>query len=217
MGISPDTALAVAIGFIGYSILFVIVAATVGAAFGVGVERIQLGLGPAARVFRIGKTSIQVSPLLLNSHVKFAAKDDDAPFARWPIRALIAVCGPITALGTCTLALGTRTLDEALLAWPQMYAAVTDFATPLDLNAALHPSFEAGGMIGAASVVAVKMAMFNLLPLPILNGGAFLFALVEGLTGKHVEHRLPQPVLLLSLSLLVAFVVLLLWRIVVGT
>lgn len=217
MGISPDTALAVAIGFIGYSILFVIVTATVGAAFGVGVERIQLGLGPAARLFRIGKTRVQFSPLLVTSHVKFAAKDGDAPFAQWPVRSLIAVCASITALGMSALAPGTRTLDEALVAWPQMYAAVADFATPLDLNAALQPSFEAGGMIGAASVVVVKMAMFNLLPLPILNGGAFLFALVEGLTGKYLEHRLPQPVLLVSLSLLVAFVVLLLWRIVAGT
>jgi len=216
LNISADTAVAVVLGFVGYLIFFNLVTAAIGAAFGIRIQRIQFGFPPSISLLRIGQTDIRLSPLLLGGHVKFADKGDDKPYAPWPVRALVAIAGPITAIAVCAIPLGAQALDEAWMGWPQMLAVTIDFSRPVNIDAALLPSLQAGGLIAASAVVAVKCAMFNLLPSFVLNGGAFLLALAEGATGRDIHSRLPQFVLLLSIALPLAFALILLWRIVAG-
>lgn len=216
MNISTDTMLAVAIGVVGYMVVFNLFTALAGGLFGVRIARIQFGYPPSVRIARLGETEIRVSPLLMGGHVKFASDDPEIPYASWPVRAVIAVAGPLLAIGVCAVPLGAQALHEALLAWPQMWAVVTDFSTPLNLDAALEPFFQSGGLAMAAALVATKVAMFNLLPLPLFNGGTFLLVLLEGLTRKDTYLKPPQGILWFSLLIMIAFPLLLLWRIVVG-
>ncbi len=216
LNITADTILAVAAGIAGYMIAFNLLTALAGVSFGVGIERIQFGYPPSVRLARIGRTEIRVSPIFFGGHVKFFPGDAETSYAPWPVRALIAIAGPLLAIGICAVLLGAQALDEILLAWPQMWASATDFSTPIDLNTALEPTLQTGGLPAAAAVVAIKVAMFNLLPLPILNGGTFLIAIAEGLTGKEIHTRLPQGVLVASLATMIAFVLLLAWRVLTG-
>lgn len=216
MIINVDTALAIAAGIAGYVVLFNVITATLGVLFSIGIERIQFGSFPSVRLLRIGATEVRVSPLLFGGHVKFAEKATGEPYAPWPVRALIAILGPIVAICVCALALGPQGLSEALLSWPQLWTAVVDFSTPVNADAALAGWFQSGGFLAAVAVVAIKCAMFNLLPLPILNGGAFLTAIVEGISGKNSNRQLSQDVLLLSLAILIAVAALLSWRVFFG-
>lgn len=211
-----DTAIAVIISFLAYMVVFNLTTALVGALFRIPIERVQFGYVLSIRLFRIGATEVRVSPLLLGGYVKFASPaDPEQPYAPWPVRCIIALAGALTALALSAVVLGEHTIHEALMAWPQMWTAAADFATPFNPAAALDPWIAAGGYPAAAAVVAVKVAMFNLLPLPFLNGGAFLISLWEGLTGRYRPDRL-QGLMTLSLAVAVAFVLMLVVRLVAG-
>jgi membrane-associated protease RseP (regulator of RpoE activity) len=210
-----ETAVAVAIGFLAFLLSFTLVTTLVGALFRIPIARVQFGYDPSISLFRVGATDVRVSPILLGSHVKYAAPDPDKPFAPWWIRCVVALAGPLVSLALCALFLGERVFDEVLMAWPQMWAAATDFSTPFDPAAALDPWIAADDYPAAAAIVAVKVAMFNLLPLPFLNGGTFLIALWEGVTGRY-RPELPQLPLMLSLAVAVAFVLILASRLVAG-
>lgn len=216
MDISVDTALAIAAGVIAFLFVFNVATALSGAAFGVAIERIQFGYSPTVRLFRIGRTEVRAGPILLGGHVEYVPPEDGGFYAPWPVRALNALAGPIVTLAMCAIPLGGRVVDEALMAWPQMWAVVADWSTPVDLNEALRPSFESGGFVAAVAVVAVKAAMFNLVPLVPLGGAAFLATLVEAVTGREFIARLPQPVLWTSVILVFGFMAVFVWRVVTG-
>lgn len=206
-----DAAISIVIGLLAYMVTFNVTTAFVGALFRIPIVRIQFGFDPSVILFRIGATQVRVSPLLLGGYVKFAPPEPDQPFAPWPVRCIVALAGALTALALSAIILGAHTVDEALMAWPQMWTAATDFATPFDPAAALAPWITTGGYYVAAAVVTVKAAMFNLLPLPFLNGGAFLISLWEGATGRYRPDRL-QLFMTLSLMAALAFVIVLILR-----
>ncbi|RYD91964.1 MAG: hypothetical protein EOP61_26535 [Sphingomonadales bacterium] len=216
MNISADTLLAIAVGLAGYMVFFNLVTALLAAIFRVPIERIQFGYPPSIRLFRIGQTEIRISPLLIGGHVKFVEGKDAAPYAPWPIRALLSIAAPIFLIAACVPLLGRQALDEALMTWPQIWTAVIDFHQPLDLDAALALPLAMGGLPSAAAIVAIKAAVFNLFPLPPFSGGAFLVSLLEGLTGKQIGNRLPQPILTISLAVMITVPLVMLWRIATG-
>lgn len=220
MNITLNTALAIAAGIVGYTVFFVIVTALIGVALGVRLERVQFGAFLSARLFKIGQTEVRVSPppFLFAGHVKWVRPADDTkPYAPWPVRALLCIAGPVLAIAACAVLLGGRAWDEAIITWPQMWAVVSDSQTPVNVNLALQPAFDLGGMGAAAAVVGVKAAMFNLLPLPIFNGGMFIATLLEAVTRRDILGRQPQWVLLSSILLPLSFVVFLIFRIVIET
>lgn len=216
MNISIDTLLAIAIGIVGYMAFFNIVTATTGAVLGASVQRIQFGFPPSIHLFRIGRTEVRISPILIAGHVKFAEREGCWDYAPWPVRALIAIAGPVLAIALAFIPLGVQATHEAALAWPQLWTALTDFSSPVNLDTALAPTLQSGGMPAAVAVVVLKVAMFNLLPLPVLNGGAFLIALYEGLTGRSADN-LVRPILPISLAMLMAIVVVVAVRCMVST
>lgn len=216
MIVSTETALAIIAGIAAYGVLFNLITALAGAIFGVGIERVQFGYPPSVSLGRFGVTEVRVSPILLGGHVKFAEKPDGSSYAAWPVRALLAIIGPVLAICICAMLLGGQAFDEAILTWPQLWTVIVDFSTPVNADAALAEALASGGLFVTAAVVAVKCAMFNLLPLPIFGGGAFILAILEGLTGKDLHKQLPQSVLIASLLALIAVVGLLAWRVFVG-
>lgn len=216
MNITIDTILAIAIGIAAYMVFFNIVTAGLGAFFEVPIERIQFGYPPSFRLFRIGKTEVRVSPLFFGGHVKFALREGQKHYAPWQIRALLAIAPLVLAIVVCAIVLGPQVLDEIAMAMPQLWAVLTDYSAPVNLNDALAPTFDKGGLLAAMAVVVVKVVMFSLIPLPITNGGTFLIALFEGLTGKSTEHFI-QKTLMVSLIVWLGVPTVLLLRIAMGT
>jgi hypothetical protein len=217
LSITFDTALAIAIGIVSFQTVFLVAMALIGVAFRVPVERIQIGYSPAVRLFRFARTDIKISPNLLGGHVKFESRGPNTPYASAVVRALIAIAGPCTVILVSMIPLGIQAINEAVIAWPQMWAIATDFSTPVDANLALKPALESGGLIAAAAIVAVKGAMFNLLPLPFLSGGILLLIIFEHATGRYSDQPWPQSLLWISIVAMYSFAAIVFWRIVTGS
>jgi RIP metalloprotease RseP len=68
-----------------------------------------------------------------------------------------------------------------------------------------------GSLFLFTALISVNLAVLNSLPLPMLDGGQFLFLLLEGLRGKPLPERLQlaftQSGLLLLLGLSVVLIV----------
>lgn len=217
MNTGTDTLLAIAAGFAGYMVFFNVVTVVLGLIFRAPIERIQFGYPPSIRLLRIGQTEIRISPLLIGGHVKFAEREGTPYYAPWPVRALLSIAAPLVLIAACIPLLGRQALDEALMTWPQIWTAVIDFHQPFDPDAALAIPLAMGGLPLAAAIVAIKVAAFSLLPLPIFNGGNCLVAILEGLTGKQIATRIPQLILTISLAIMVTIPLVMVWRILTGT
>ena len=45
-------------------------------------------------------------------------------------------------------------------------------------------------LLSLAALLSTNLALMNLLPIPVLDGGALLFCVAEGAIGRPVPHRL---------------------------
>lgn len=63
-------------------------------------------------------------------------------------------------------------------------------------------------LLAFMAVISVNLAVVNLLPIPVLDGGAFLILLVEGVTRRPLPTRLREVVTLIGLGLVIMLMVL---------
>ena len=75
---------------------------------------------------------------------------------------------------------------------------------------------EGGGYLTAGATVAVKAASFNLLPIPILNGGALLIWMIEGVGGRKLPEGTLEWLYRVGFALLVAVLGVIAFRLVLG-
>lgn len=206
---SDGAQISLAIGGAIVAMVFIYNTATALVAFllRVPVIRITFGYGRGLTVLRIGRFSIGLSPFLFAGWVKFADPMFGAE-ARAPalLRFAVQLAGPLAAIGAACIPLGWRGVEETLIAWPQLWRVVTDFRTPVDINAALAPSLHQSGMLAAGGVILTKIAAFNLLPLTLTSGGMALLTLVDLFGGKAHTVRLQLAAALPSLLIAVAIV-----------
>lgn len=63
-------------------------------------------------------------------------------------------------------------------------------------------------LLAFMAVISVNLAIVNLLPIPVLDGGAFLILVVEGITRRPLPNRLREVVTLVGLGLVIMLMVL---------
>lgn len=56
-------------------------------------------------------------------------------------------------------------------------------------------------------LISVNLGVFNLLPIPALDGGKFLFLLIEALRGKPIDEKIEQGLALIGISLLFSLMI----------
>ena len=56
-------------------------------------------------------------------------------------------------------------------------------------------------------LISVNLGVFNLLPIPALDGGKFLFLLIEALRGKPINEKIEQGLSLIGMSLLFSLMI----------
>ena len=56
-------------------------------------------------------------------------------------------------------------------------------------------------------LISVNLGVFNLLPIPALDGGKFLFLLIEALRGKPIDEKIEQGLSLIGISLLFSLMI----------
>jgi regulator of sigma E protease len=63
------------------------------------------------------------------------------------------------------------------------------------------------GLVSFAAMLSLNLAIFNLLPIPALDGGRILILLIEAITRKKLKPSLEEKIMLISFSLLMLLVI----------
>jgi regulator of sigma E protease len=81
----------------------------------------------------------------------------------------------------------------------ERHISVKSLAGPIGIGQIVHEAAQMPGwmpLIGTVASISINLAMFNLLPLPILDGGMIFFLLVESVIGRdfpmHIKERVYQ-------------------------
>ena len=87
-------------------------------------------------------------------------------------------------------------------------------AGPIGIGVIAAQSFQAGWVQGILmmAVISVNLAILNLLPIPVLDGGHIVFALAEGLKGKPVSFRIREVAQQIGIALLLCLMVFAFWN-----
>jgi len=72
-------------------------------------------------------------------------------------------------------------------------------------------------LLGMCASISVGIGFFNLLPLPVLDGGHLVFNAYEALTGRHLPEKVQEVSLTFGLILLLGMVVVITWGDIIET
>ena len=194
-----------------------------GAVSGVSIRQISFGVGPRLLQFR--KFVVRAFPFA--SWVKFkdtrsdecvdrsAARASHDAYNHQPriVQAAIALAGPASLVAVTLLLRYETGLSEVLAGFRQIFAGSLQPLSVAQAYISATQSLAAIGGFGAlTAVLAGKLAAFNLVPLPMLNGGQALLALLRKPGDEPVAWQTSLlkwttlPWCALLLSWLVAFV-----------
>ncbi len=66
--------------------------------------------------------------------------------------------------------------------------------------------------VNLAALLSIGVGFFNLLPIPVLDGGAVVMCVAEAITGKEVPEKVQQVGLTIGLACLVSFALVITWQ-----
>ena len=66
--------------------------------------------------------------------------------------------------------------------------------------------------LALVGLLSVNVGIFNLLPIPILDGGRIFILLIEGLIGKRLSERVQNAIMMAGLLVIVGIFVLATWN-----
>lgn len=67
-------------------------------------------------------------------------------------------------------------------------------------------------LLWISALISVSLAIFNLLPFPVLDGGHVLFLAVEKIRGRPLDRKVQDTIQQVALALLIAFVLVVTWN-----
>lgn len=172
-----------------------------GAALGVPVQRVQLFRGPRLSTFHLRQTRIDVGLIPLGGAVEFERNRLAALPAPRRIAVALSGCAALALLG---FALGAP--PALLLSAPVLLARGA--LNPLTVGASVLAQLMTrahDAPLATLGALALALAVFNLLPLPGLNGGYVLERLIRAVAPKLLPRgKLPTPLLVAGLVLMFA-------------
>lgn len=190
------------------------------ALIGVKVHKFSLGIGPGIR-FRVPiLNELILSPFLIGGYVTI---DEEALAAKsfWG-KFFVAINGMVANVLTCIfllMTIGFSAINALLISlkiwlwgWPLTIAAFSngqatanDMAGPIGIGQMI-----ANGTFDYILLVAclnAAIAMFNLLPLPPLDGGRILMHLLEKMLGAKIAERVNEFLISLGTILLIILII----------
>lgn len=200
-------------------LLHMFVIALFGAAFGVTVRELSLGLGPKA--FSIGRFTFRALPFGGSVRFKDSREEElDADDMRGAlddrslvVQIVIGLSGCLALLALAIVVLQAEGVQAFLNGFVEIVAGAL---SPMDQAQALLAQAQqrlAGApFVAVLGLVAAKLAAFNLLPLPAANGGYVIATIARGMGVAKFWPQALTPVLLLAyLAIAIAW----LWALVV--
>lgn len=161
-------------------------------AVGTGVRRITLGF-PTLKTFNVFGMPISIGLFPFMGLAEISSLE-----IGWIQRMLIAVAGPAASFGFAMLCYGILggiigpLADKWFLVGPIIEMFIKDTSLTL-VDIQTYQGFSR--ILALTGNINLILAVLNMLPVPFLDGGRFLFALLEGIFGKWVKaiHTLLIP------------------------
>ncbi|MDD4850268.1 MAG: RIP metalloprotease RseP [Gemmiger sp.] len=102
-----------------------------------------------------------------------------------------------------------RTIIRSFVDLARGRVSVNDLSGPVGIVSAIGQAVQYGlaDLLRLAALITINLGIFNLLPLPALDGGRLLFLAVEGATGHPVPERVQMAVNALGMVLLMMLMV----------
>ena len=193
---------------------------------GIPVARFSIGFGPKLWGWRWGETEYWLSPIPLGGYVLPAVADEREFFQiPWAKRLLFSLGGPAANLALpVALLVGMNAaagdvslyglfvapvvqtgelLGRIVAALPQLFARPENLSGVVGI-VAMGGEVVASDLTQALQftiVLSINFAVFNLLPIPVLDGGKILLYLLERVYPKAVRLYVPLTILGLVLVL----------------
>ncbi len=195
--------------------------------FGVATPTVSIGIGPALFDLRVGKTQVSFGALPLGGYVEMLGARMPVPgfekrsFATKPFtqRALILLGGILFNLlfGLLTLFIIRRrermrprekSEDDSQEA-DQQKQPTQGIIGPLGILSLLMKSSEQGKRFYffLVGVLSINLAIFNLFPLPLLDGGQLLLTTYESITGNMLSDLTYDTLSLITILVVVALLI----------
>jgi membrane-associated protease RseP (regulator of RpoE activity) len=187
---------------------------------GIPVVSFSVGFGPAALKWRRGETTYRLCVLPLGGYIQYR-EDQEEERRPWAL-ASVYLAGPAANIALTALVLGwleggvvagiTQTIDFGVQILDALagVVATADFGSlggPILVSqwagAAAAAGLEPLLRLGAA--LSMNLAVLNLLPVPVLDGGRAIVLAAEGVQGRPMHVRLQRWVAVSGLAMLLAF------------
>jgi membrane-associated protease RseP (regulator of RpoE activity) len=206
------------------SATFNVATAIIATCLGIPIDEISTWIGPKFLRFQLGPTEVSFGLIPVAGSVKFSDEDTRPDLeprrlflnAPWLKKVLIGIGGPLSVILAAVPVLGADAFREALDAPRWTVQAVVDSAAPLNFNALIWPLVERSGWLAAGAILTVKAAALNLLPIPVMNGGAVLISTVEAMLGRPLPANVLEWLYRLGFALLISILGLVIYRLVIG-
>lgn len=217
MSVGRSMGYALTVAVIGLLILIHEAGHLIGARItGIAIERFSTGFGPRLWGFKRGNTEYRVSLVPIGGYV-MPAIQDNAQFSRYPLhsRIIFAVAGPVANLIAAIFIMAaiklfsgegafasvivlpvTETFRISMLilaSIPELFSHSDKLSGVIGIVAAGGKNFaeDAGRLVSMSAILSINLAIFNLLPIPPLDGGKILFTLLERLFKPIQRIELP--------------------------
>lgn len=160
------------------TIIHTIGIAAAGWLVGAPLEEINIFFGPRIKKINLGNAILDIRAIPLGGNVKFS--DEFQNFH--PIkRIFIACCGSLALVIVAMIAFG---VSEGFQKFTNgFYQVLSGAFAPRTQGSqyllSLYEFVRANSFWASLGLIASKMAAFNLLPLPVLNGGAIVLSLLD--------------------------------------
>lgn len=171
---------------------------------GIKIESVQLFYGKTIFNFQTRVLNFEIGYLPTGGSVKYDVEDFNS--RKLITRLLIVISGPIFVMLGAALILTIQTsLYEFLKGFEQI---IVGFISPIDEGAKLINSFMEYAsnnlFINAVALLSTKIAAFNLLSIPSLNGGQFIIEIF------HIKNIKPR-VALFSIGIFMSLTLIVVW------
>jgi regulator of sigma E protease len=103
---------------------------------------------------------------------------------------------------------GSLLIVEVLKRLFTRQVSVRSLQSPIGIGQQIHQAAEMPGwmpLIGLMSLISLNLAIFNLLPIPILDGGMILFLIIETIMRRDVNQQLKERVYQVAFVFILAF------------
>ena len=103
---------------------------------------------------------------------------------------------------------GSLLIVEVLKRMFTRQVSVRSLSGPIGIGTQIHQAVQMPGwmpLIGLMSYISLNLGIFNLLPIPILDGGMILFLLIETLMGRDLNQQIKERVYQVAFVCLIVF------------